>query len=323
MTLLVTGAAGFIGSHVTHRLLEQGQEVVGFDVLNDAYDVQLKQHRVSRLVQHPRFHFLQGDMARPEDLQPIPWQDIDSVYHLGARAGVRQSIADPHAYVRDNVTATINVLESARRHDVDAVVLASTSSLYGDHNEVPFREDDDTNRPLSPYAASKKGAEAMAACFNHLHGLSTPVLRFFTVYGPAGRPDMSIFRFIHWIMEEQPVRIFGDGHQSRDFTFVEDIARGVLAAGQYKGHRVFNLGGDKPHSLLEVLGLLRQLLGKTPDLRFQDAAPADVPRTWADITAAQTELGWSPKVSLEDGLERTVQWHKDHQAFVRGVDLGL
>ncbi len=322
MTVLVTGAAGFIGSNVAARLLDAGHEVAGVDDLNDAYDPRLKDWRLARLLDREGFTFHRADIRDPETVQRVMREARpEIVYNLAARAGVRPSVETPQIYLDTNATGTLNLLEECRRLDIKRFLLASTSSLYGAHNEVPFREDADTSRPLSPYAASKKAAESMVAAYAHLYGLDAPVVRYFTVYGPAGRPDMSVFRFIRWIAEGEPLTLYGDGEQSRDFTYVDDIARGTLLVGEKtKGFDVVNLGGDSPHRMNELIGLIERALDKKAEVRHEPMHPADVPATWADVAKARA-MGWSPEVSLKEGVDQTVAWYRENRDWVRDVRL--
>ena len=325
MRYIVTGCAGFIASRVSQMLLEQGHEVVGIDNVNDAYDVRLKEWRLAQLTPHKGFTFHKKDISRYDDIAPIvadgPYQGI---FNLAARAGVRQSLENPWVYIETNATGTLNILELARKHDIKKIVTASTSSLYGKHNERPFREDADTDRPLSPYASSKKAAESLCASYAHLYGIDTPVCRYFTVYGPAGRPDMSMFRFIRWIAEGEPIVLYGDGSQERDFTYVEDIARGTLAALNRNpgGHDIYNLGSDRPIVLRDMIALIEKNLGKTAKIERRPMHIADVPATWADITKARTVLGWEPTTSFEKGVENTVDWYRANQSWAAKADLG-
>jgi len=332
---LVTGCAGFIASRVTELLLEAGHVVVGVDELNDAYDPRLKQWRLARLEPHPRFRFHRLDIAdaaavdalfaadaRGADPPQADRPPYAAVVNLAARAGVRPSVEAPGVYFRTNCQGTLNLLEACRRHGVGKFLLASTSSLYGAGNAVPYREDADTDRPLSPYAASKKAAEALAYTYHYLHGIDCSVPRYFTVYGPAGRPDMSVFRFVRRIAEGEPIVVFGDGSQQRDFTYVDDIARGTVAALRPLGYAVFNLGGDRPARLLDVVEQIASLLGTRAQIDYRPAHPADVPATWADVGRARELLGWKPQVSLEEGLRRTVAWYRDNRQTVLPLELG-
>ncbi len=309
MRVLVTGAAGFIGWKVCERLLADGWEVAGVDNLNDAYDVRLKQWRLGRLVERGNFAFHRLDICDREGLRPLFREGVEAVINLAARAGVRASVENPLVYVETNVTGTLNLLELCRGYGVRKFVLASTSSLYGKDNEPPFREEDNTDRPLSPYAASKKAAEALCHSYHHLYGLDVTVLRYFTVYGPAGRPDMALYRFAEAIREGRPVVIYGDGRQLRDFTYVEDIARGTVAALRVVGFEVINLGSDHPVGLLEALGMIERLMGARAAVRWAASHRADMRATWADIRKARQVLGWGPRTGLEEGLAALVAWH--------------
>ncbi|MHB1416238.1 MAG: GDP-mannose 4,6-dehydratase [Chloroflexota bacterium] len=322
-TYLVTGAAGFIGSKVSELLLSAGHAVVGVDNLNDAYDVRLKQWRLGRLTSQKGLAFHQLDIGDREALRTVfAGPRFAAVINLAARAGVRPSVANPWVYVDTNVGGTLNLLEACREHGVAKFVLASTSSLYGAHNPLPFREDADTNRPLSPYAASKKAAEALCYTYHHLHALDVTVLRYFTVYGPAGRPDMSPFRFVQWISEGQPVTVYGDGRQSRDFTYVDDIARGTVAALQPLGYETINLGSDEPVVLMEMIHLIERLAGREAALTYKPSHPADVPATWADIGKAERLLGWRPQTDFAEGMERLVEWYRANRDWAKDVVTG-
>ena len=324
---LVTGAAGFIGSAVAGLLLAQGHEVVGIDNFSRAYDVRLKEWRLAQLRSLETFRFHRLDIAQRQALEECFAQEaargkpaFDGILNLAAWAGVRRSVKDPWVYYETNVTGTLNLLELARRYEVPKFVLASTSSLYGRYNPMPFREDADTDRTLSPYAASKKAAEVLCYTYHYLYGLDVTVLRYFTVYGPAGRPDMSIFRFIRWIAEGEPVRIYGDGTQKRDFTYVDDIARGTVAALKPLGYEILNLGNDRPVELNRVIELIETYLERKARRMYQPAHPADVPATWADISKAQALLGWRPQISIEEGLHRTVAWYLENRDWLSTLD---
>jgi len=321
MRLLITGAAGFIGSQVAELALAEGMDVVGIDNLNDAYDVRLKHYRLARLEQRPCFRFHRMDITDRSAVDAL-FSDsgcFDAAVHLAARAGVRPSVRDPWTYFDTNSTGTLNLLEACRRNGVDKFVLSSTSSLYGRHNPLPYQEDADTNRPLSPYAASKKAAEATAHSYHHLHGLDVTVLRYFTVYGPAGRPDMSLFRFVQWTAEGRPVIILGDGRQSRDFTYVEDIARGTLAATRPLGYEVINLGSDKPVVLADVLAYIEELLGRKAQVEYRPSHPADVPATWASIERAKERLDWKPTTDWKEGVANLVAWYGRERDWARDI----
>lgn len=320
---LVTGCAGFIASKVVELLLEAGHSVAGVDNLNDAYDPRLKHWRLERLLRMRNFTFHRADISDAAVIEPLLAADAPpaAVVNLAARAGVRPSVADPWAYFEVNCTGTLNLLDLCRRRGVKKFLLASTSSLYGKFNRTSCREDADTDRPLSPYAASKKAAETIAYTYHYLHGIDVSVLRYFTVYGPAGRPDMAVFRFIRRIAEDEPIVVYGDGAQSRDFTFVDDIARGTLAALRPLGFEAVNLGGDRPLRLDSIVEMIGRLLGKRPRIEYRPAHPADVPATSADVSKAAALLGWRPEISIEEGLRRSVQWYMENRDLARSLEL--
>lgn len=320
---LLTGAAGFIASKVAEFLLAEGHTIVGVDNLNDAYDMRLKHWRLDRIKRHSNFIFHCLDTCNRDALRALFDPPIDAVINLAARAGVRPSVANPWIYYETNVTGTLNLLELCREYRVRKFVLASTSSLYGAHNPMPYREDADTSHPLSPYAASKKAAETLCFVYHHLHGLDLTVFRYFTVYGPAGRPDMSLFRFVQWISEGQPVIVLGDGQQSRDFTYVDDIARGTIAGLKPLGFETINLGSDRPVVLIDAIHLIEQLVGQRARIEFRPRHPADVPATWANITRAREQLGWQPAVRHETGLANLVRWYQDNRDWARQIETGL
>jgi len=322
-TILVAGCAGFIGWKVCEQLLASGCRAVGVDNLNDAYDARLKEWRLAQLQLAPGFHFHRADITDRAALKRLSdgfdARKIDAVINLAARAGVRYSVVNPWAYVDTNVTGTLNLLELCREIGIPKIVLASSSSLYGRENPLPYIEDQPTDRPISPYAASKKAAEALCYTYHHLHGLDVTVFRYFTVYGPAGRPDMMPFRLVQWISEGRPVVVYGDGSQSRDFTFVEDIARGTIAGLARVGFEIVNLGSDRPISLLDAIRLVEALTGRQAQVVHRPPQAADVPRTWADIGKAQRLLGWRPSVSFEDGMARLVDWYRQQRAWAKDV----
>jgi nucleoside-diphosphate-sugar epimerase len=317
-TYLVTGCAGFIASKVSEMLLQQGHRVVGIDNMNDAYDVRLKQWRLERL-KSSDFTFHQLDIGDRPALEQAFATRFDAVINLAARAGVRQSVQNPWVYLETNATGTLNLLELCRTHEVPKFILASTSSLYGEKNPRPFSEDANTNMPLSPYAASKKAAETMCYTYHYLYGIDVTVFRYFTVYGPAGRPDMSLFRFVQWVNEERPVTIFGDGQQSRDFTYVEDIARGTIAGLKPLGYEVINLGSDEPVGLMDVLGMVEELVGKKAQRVYQPRHPADVLATWANIGRAHELLDWRPQTHLKEGVAQLVRWYEDNREWAKDI----
>ncbi|MEW6118028.1 MAG: SDR family NAD(P)-dependent oxidoreductase [Nitrospirota bacterium] len=321
-TIIVTGAAGFIGSKTALQLLGEGRPVIGIDNMNDYYDVSVKAHRLEELKRHEGFTFYQTDIESLDALDAIFRANaIEAVINLAARAGVRYSIENPHVYMSTNAQGTLNLLEMMRKYQVNKMVLASTSSLYTGQ-KMPFTEDLPVNTPISPYAASKKAAEVMAYSYRYLFGLDISVLRYFTVYGPAGRPDMSIFRFIKWIDDGTPIELFGDGSQSRDFTYIDDIADGTIKALKEVGYEIINLGGGKePKSLNYVIGKLEEYLGKKARIDYKPFHKADMTETSADVTKAEKLLGWKAKVDLDEGLRNSVEWYLRNKSWVKDVKL--
>lgn len=319
---LVTGAAGFIASNVVSQLIDAGHQVVGVDNLNDAYDVLLKKHRMSHLEGKGDYQFYHLDLEDREGLKKIfAANQFDGVLNLAARAGVRYSMENPYVYLSSNGMGTLNVLELMREFGVKKHVLASTSSLYAGQ-PMPYVETSPVNTPISPYAASKKAAEVMAYTYNHLHGIDSTIVRYFTVYGPAGRPDMSIFRFVRWIDNGETIQMYGDGEQSRDFTYVEDIAAGTICGLKPLGYEIINLGGGQnPITMNQIIHMLEERLGKKAIVDYQDAHIADVRETWADITKAKKLLGWEPKISLEEGLDRTVEWYHQNKELANSIKI--
>ena len=321
---LVTGVAGFIAAKVCEHILDQGDQVVGVDNLNDYYDVRLKEWRLAQLQKNrnvDNFRFLNLDIENQTDLFDLfeNQGSFDGILNLAARAGVRYSMENPHVYLSTNAEGTLNLLECMRKTGCNKLVLASTSSLYAGQ-PMPFTETLAVNEPLSPYAASKKAAELMAYSYYKLYEIDVSIVRYFTVFGPAGRPDMSIFRFIKWIDEEIPIELLGDGTQSRDFTFVDDIARGSVAALRGVGYEIINLGGGRnPVALNAIIERLEYLLGKKAKIDHKPFHVADIRETWADIQKAKELLGWEPCVSLDEGLEKSVKWHMDNQDWLKDV----
>ena len=318
---LVTGVAGFIGSKVAELLLAEGHAVIGLDNLNDAYDVRLKEWRLKRLQGLSGFSFRQVDICAANLLEDRCCDDgpFHAVINLAARAGVRQSLESPDVYVDTNVRGALNLLEFSRRHAVEKFIQASSSSVYGANDVRPYREDGDTTRPLSPYAATKKASEALCYSYHHVYGLDVTVLRFFTVYGPAGRPDMLLFRLVQSIHEDRPITIFGDGIQERDFTYVDDIARGTVAALAPLGFATFNLGSDRPIKVLDCIRLIEELSGKKAILKFSPAQAADVAATWADISQARQRLRWQPEVVYEHGVKKSIEWYKEQRTWAKDI----
>jgi len=323
--ILVTGAAGFIGSRTAALLREAGHEVTGLDNFNDAYDVRLKDWRWAQLEKAGGVTLHRLDLTDAAGLEKLfasasKDRPFDAVVNLAARAGVRASVENPAVYVAANVSGSLNLLEMCRKFGVKKFVLASTSSLYGKDHATPYREDMNTDRQLSPYAATKKAAEAMAYTYHFLHKIDVSVLRYFTVYGPAGRPDMTPLRFTQRISEGRTITVFGDGSQSRDFTYVDDIARGTIAALKPVGYEAFNLGSDEPLKLSAMIELVEELTGKKAKIDYRPWHPADMMATWADISKARQTLGWAPETSFRDGLGKLVKWYQDNQGWAREID---
>ncbi len=320
--ILVTGCAGFIGYFVAKQLLDEGREVLGVDNLNDYYDVKLKEYRLEQLKKYEKFKFVKLDIENYDALKVLfETYEIEKIVNLAARAGVRYSMENPFVYMTTNANATLNLLELAKEFSIKKFVLASTSSLYAGQ-KMPFVEDLPVNSPISPYAASKKAAEVMAYTYHYLYDLDVTILRYFTVYGPAGRPDMSVFRFIYWILKGEEIELFGDGTQSRDFTFVEDIARGtILALDKEVGYEIINLGNNSPNKLNEVLAIIEEELGKKSKIRYLDFHKTDMKATWANIDKAKNILNWNPLVSVEEGIERTVNWMLENWNWIKQVKI--
>lgn len=317
--ILVTGSAGFIGSRVSEMLLKEGYQVIGLDNLDDYYDVNLKLWRLEKLKKHSDFIFYKISIEKYTELETIFQENcLEGVINLAARTGVRYSLKNPFIYLSTNAGGNLNLLELCREYGVHKFILASTSSLYAGQ-EMPFREVLPVNTPISPYAASKKAAEIMAYTYHYLYGLDVSILRYFTVYGPAGRPDMATFRFIKWIMEGVPLEIFGDGCQKRDFTYIDDIARGTISALKPLRYEIINLGNNHPYKLSDAIGLMEKYIGKKAHFKYKEFHKADMQATWADIDKAQALLNWRPKVSLEEGIKKTVEWMKYNWEWVQKI----
>lgn len=325
MNLLVTGCAGFIGAKVCQILLDRGDSVTGIDNLNEAYDVRLKQWRLNRIrSHHPEFRYFKADIADGSKIMQVlagqtSTPPVDAVINLGARPGVRASIEDPRAYYESNTLGTMTLLEACKDLGVKKFVLASTSSVYGAGTESPFKEDSHTSRPLSPYAASKKAAETLAYTYHHLYGIDVSVLRYFTVYGPAGRPDMSVLKFIHAIWQKEYITLFGNGNGERDFTYIDDIAAGTVAALKPLGYEIINLGMDKPTVVSDLIVMIETYLGESARIHRADLHSADVLATRADIKLAKTLLGWEPKVSLRKGIGFTIEWYRENHEWLKAI----
>jgi nucleoside-diphosphate-sugar epimerase len=321
--ILVTGSAGFIGARVSEMLLKDDYQVIGVDNLNDYYDVNLKLWRLEKLKKHSNFIFYKISVENYNELKTIFQENCpEAVINLAARVGVRYSLENPFAYLATNSGGNLNLLELCREYGVPKFVLASTSSLYAGQ-KMPFRENLPVNMPISPYAASKKAAEMMAYTYHFLYGLDVSILRYFTVYGPAGRPDMATFRFIKWMMEGVPLVIFGDGQQERDFTYVDDIARGTISALKPLRYEIINLGNNHPYKLSEIIRLIEKYVGKKAEFRYKELHKADMKVTWADVKKAEKYLNWQPQVSLGEGIKRTVEWTKNNWDWIRKIKCNI
>jgi UDP-glucuronate 4-epimerase len=332
MKILVTGAAGFIGSHLSHRLLARGDKVVGLDNLNDYYEVSLKEARLARLTDKPGFRFVKLDVADREGMPRLfAAEKFDKVVHLAAQAGVRYSLINPHAYIDANLVGFTNILEGCRHHAVRHLVYASSSSVYGANVVQPFSEHHSVDHPVSLYAATKKANELMAHTYSHLYGLPTTGLRFFTVYGPWGRPDMALFLFTKAMLEDRPIDVYNHGRMIRDFTYIDDIVEGVLRvldatpepdpaydrvkadpATSHSPYRVYNIGNNQPVPLMEFIEAIETALGKTAVKHFMDLQPGDVPSTHADVSALQETVGFRPETPVAEGVRRFVAWYRDY-----------
>ncbi|HAF61113.1 MAG TPA: nucleotide sugar epimerase [Anaerolineaceae bacterium] len=317
----VTGAAGFIASKVCEFLLQDGHTVIGIDNFDPVYDVRLKEWRLQRLQSQPGFTFYRDDICEYTRLKEIvsKSQKIDGIINLAAKAGVRDSVLDPWAYYNTNVNGTLNLLEICKQKKIHKFILASTSSIYGDDAPYPTSEEADSSHPLQPYAASKKAAETLSYSYHYLEHIDVTVVRYFTVYGPAGRPGMSMFRFAKWIAEGELVTIFGDGNQTRGFTYVDDIARGTIQALKPLGYEIINLGGHQTISINDLVKKMESLLGKKASIKYLPAHPADMNASWADVSKARELLGWQPQVTLEKGIPQLINWYMQERPWASQV----
>lgn len=318
--VLVTGAAGFIASRISEFLLDEGAEVTGLDILNDIYDRRLKEYRLNKLLSREGFHFSRTDITDFEAVEKLfSANRFDAVINIAGIPGVRLSMEDPWLYLRTNTGGTLNLLESCRRHGTGKFILASTSSIYGENAPTPTDENASSDRPLQPYSASKKGAEAECHAYHYLYDIDVTIFRFFTVYGPAGRPDMAIYRFIHWIFEEKPILLNGDGTQTRGFTYVDDIARGSILGLKNTGFEIMNLGGHESISIIDLIHKLETMIGKKAIIEYKPVVKADMLSNLADITKARKLLGWDPQVDLDEGLRRTVDWYRQERDWLKDI----
>jgi len=330
--ILVTGSAGFIGYHVAKRLLQEGHEVAGLDNLNDYYDVNLKKNRLSELgikqlepnekissETNQNFSFYRFDLNDRQKMEQLfDTHSFDVVVHLGAQAGVRYSLENPHSYIDSNVSGFLNIIEGCRKHGIDHLIYASSSSVYGDNSSVPFETSQQLDKPVSLYAATKKANELMAYTYSHLYDIPATGLRFFTVYGPWGRPDMAYFKFAEIMIAGKPIDIYNNGDMSRDFTYVDDIVESIdrLIPKPPEGenpHQLFNIGFGSPVNLMEFIEILEKHLGLQAQKNFLPMQPGDVPRTWADTEGLQKLTGYKPQISLDEGIREFVEWYRDYK----------
>ena len=316
---LVTGAAGFIASRVAEFLIEDGHTVVGIDNMNDAYDVRMKEYRLGKLQELDNFTFHKMDISEKSTIEKFKDDKFDAVINLAARAGVRSSVENPWVYFESNVTGTLNMLELCRVTGTKKFLLASTSSIYGADPPYPTPETASSDRPLQPYAASKKGGEALAHAYHYLHDIDVSVVRYFTVYGPAGRPDLALFRFTQWINEGRPVHVYGDGEQSRGFTYLDDIARGTIQALKPLGFEIINLGGHEVITINDLITLIEDVVGKKAVVDYGPAVQADMRSNWADVSKASKLLGWEPRFTLRMGVEKLYKWYMAERDWAKDV----
>jgi UDP-glucuronate 4-epimerase len=309
MKALVTGAAGFIGSHLSERLLADGWEVVGVDNFDDFYDPRIKRRNIEVSVKDKNFQLLEADIRDNAAMDGAIGEGLDIIVHLAARAGVRPSIALPLLYADVNVNGTLVLLEAAKEHKIEKFIFGSSSSIYGNNEKVPFSEDDNVDFPISPYAATKKAAELICHTYHHLYDISITCLRFFTVYGPRQRPDLAIHKFARLIEQNRPIPVYGDGTMMRDFTYIDDIIDGTVAAmGKCSGFNIYNIGESRPIAVNDLIIEMEKALGKKAIKEYQPRQPGDVERTYADVSKAVRELGYNPSTTIESGLARFVEW---------------
>ena len=320
-TYLLTGTAGFVGARVAELLLDDGHTLIGVDNMNDAYDVRLKEHRLEKLMPRAGFTFHKLDIADPSKIANLEG-DFEAVINLAARAGVRTSLENPWVYVDTNLTGTLNLLELCRHRGVTKFVLASTSGVYGANAPYPTPETADTSLPLQPYAASKKAAEVMSHAYHFLYGIDVTVFRYFTVYGPAGRPEMFMFRFIQRLYEGRRLIVNGDGTQSRGVTYIDDIARGTIQGLRPVGYEIINLGGHEVITINAFIEMLEGMIGRKAEIEFRPRHRADMMESLASVEKASTLLGWKPRVSLREGVERMIDWYQQERQWAQHVDTG-
>lgn len=311
MTILVTGAAGFIGSHLCQKLLEENKKVIGIDNLDPYYDVAIKENNL-KLLTHPNFQFFHASITDYHSMKKIFQENKpQTIVHLAAKAGVRPSLLNPIAYEETNIRGTMHLLMLAKEFSIQKFISASSSSVYGENKKIPFSENDEVNDPMSVYAMTKRAGELLCKTYNHLYGIPMVCLRFFTVYGPRGRPDMAVYKFTKNIHEGKPIDIFGDGSMQRDYTYVDDIVQGIQGAMDYSQtpFEIFNLGNNKPNSISQLVSCIEQSLGKKAKINYLPIQAGDVPITYADISKAQKYLHFNPQTPLKEGINHFVEWY--------------
>ena len=316
---LVTGAAGFIGARTSEMLIEDGHTVAGVDNINNAYDPHMKEYRLRRLQSMKGFTFHKVDISEKSVIDHLKGEKFDAVINLAARAGVRFSVEDPWTFVETNVLGTLNMLELCKQTGIKKFIFASTSSIYGENPPYPTPESASSSEPLQPYAASKKGAEALCHSYHHLYDIDVSVVRFFTVYGPAGRPDLALFRFVQWINEGRPVRVNGDGNQSRGFTYIDDIVRGTILALKPLGYEIINIGGHEVITINDLIKLIEELMNKKANVQYGPPNLADMFTNWADVSKAKSLLGWEPRVGLREGVSKLIEWYAAERSWASGI----
>ncbi len=324
MNYIVTGAAGFIGFHTAKNILEDGNNVLAIDNINDFYDIKLKNERVKVLNTYNNFELVNIDLKNKDAVQinlSKKIENVDSIIHLAAYAGVRTSIIDPWSYQDNNVNATLNLLELSKTNNIPNFTLASTSSVYGDNKNLPTKESDISSKPLSPYAASKISAELLTYNYHHHFGLNTAILRFFTVYGPFGRPDMVIFKFLKSILDNSPITIYGDGEQTRDFTYVSDVSKALILSAKIKGHNIFNVGGGQSISVNKLIEIIEEYLNKKAIKEYIERDPSDIEHSLADTTKIKNNLNWDAKTDIEEGIIQTCEWFLKNIEFISSIKI--
>ena len=319
--ILVTGSAGFVGFHLCKRLLDEGTKVVGFDNINDYYDISLKYARLEILEKYENFTFVKGDLSDKNAVNELFAENqFDIVVNLAAQAGVRYSIENPQAYIDSNIVGFFNILEACRHNSISHLLYASSSSVYGNQEKTPFSTDDNVDHPISLYAATKKSNELMAFTYSHLYGVPATGLRFFTVYGPWGRPDMAYFGFTNKIMKDEPIKIFNNGDMYRDFTYVDDIVQGIFNMLEHPPkadkngdrHKVYNIGNNKPEKLMYFIETLEKAIGKTAKKEYLPMQPGDVYQTYADVSELMRDFDFKPSTTIEEGLSKFAEWYKEY-----------